>query len=143
MDADENATVEAAADTEQKKERGGRKGLSKSLPREQLYINLSEDEKAGAVDTFYSLVKEELDIQPAVVRVIEHLQEKAVFVEGDQRSIKSAPLPKHPLGKCIPSVGLLAYIIVAKYFDALPFTALRRSWQVMAVKSAVRAWQRG
>ena len=127
VEADTEENVSAETNTEaSKKKGGGRKGLSKSLPREQLHINLSDEEKAGAIDTFYTLVKEELDIQPAVVRVIEHLQEKAVFVEDGQRNIKSAALPKHPLPKCIASVGLLAYIIVAKYCDALPLYRLEK-----------------
>jgi transposase len=118
--------VEVTENEPPKKKSGGRKALSKSLPREQLRISLTEAEKVGAIDTFYTVVKEELDIQPAVVRVIEHLQEKAVFIEDGQRNIKSAALPKHPLPKCIASVGLLAYIIVAKYCDALPLYRLEK-----------------
>ena len=41
----------------------GRKGLSKNLPRIQVRLELSEEEKQGAVDTFFTVVKEELDIQ--------------------------------------------------------------------------------
>jgi len=119
VEAEENVSAETNSDA-LKKKGGGRKGLSKSLPREQLHINLSDEEKAGAIDTFYTVVKEELDIQPAVVRVIEHLQEKAVFVEGGKR------LPRHPLNQCIASVSLLAYIIVAKYCDALPLYRLEK-----------------
>lgn len=102
------------------KKKGGRKGLSKNIPREQIHINLTEEEKAGAVDTFYVVVKEELDKVPPKVRVLEYLQEKAVFQEGAKRIIKTAEMPKHPLGKAIASINLLAYIIVAKYMDALP-----------------------
>ena len=61
-----------------------------------------------------TLVKEELDIEPAKARVVEYLQEKAVFVEDGKRSIKSATLPKHPLGKCIASASLLAFVITSK-----------------------------
>ncbi|MCK5894751.1 MAG: IS66 family insertion sequence element accessory protein TnpB [Endozoicomonadaceae bacterium] len=49
----------------------GRKGLSKNLPRHQIHIDLIDEEKAGAIDTFYSVVKEELDIESAKARVIE------------------------------------------------------------------------
>ena len=94
--------------------KSGRKGLSKSLPRHQIHIDLSDEEKVEAIDTFYSVVKEELDIEPAKARVIEYLQEKAVFVEQGARQIKAAKLPKHPLPKVIASVGLLSFIIVFK-----------------------------
>jgi transposase len=114
-------TLQAISDTPKKR---GRKGLSKNIPRHQVHINLSEEEKAGAVDTFYSVTKEELDIVPAKVRVIEYLQEKAVFVGEGTRQIKAAALPKHPLNKCIASISLLAYIIVSKYCDGLPLYGL-------------------
>lgn len=106
------------------KAKTGRKGLSKSLPRHQVHISLSETEKSGAVDTFYSVVKEELDIEPAKARVIEYLQEKAVFIEQGQRTIKAAEMPKHPLPKVIASISLLAYIVVSKYADGLPLYRL-------------------
>ena len=124
--------VEIAADDKQpsaekaRKGKGGRKGLSKHIPREQLYIDLPPEQKAGAIDTFYSLVKEELDIIPAKVRVLEYLQEKAIFKKEGHRIIKTATMPKHPLGKSIASVNLLAYLIVAKYMDALPLYRLER-----------------
>jgi len=106
------------------KKKPGRKGFSASIPREQLLINLTDEEKAGAINTFYSKVKEELDIVPAKVRIIEHMQEKAVFLEEGRRTIKGATLPKHPLGKAMASIGLLAYLIIAKYMDGLPLYRL-------------------
>jgi uncharacterized coiled-coil protein SlyX len=36
-------------DTTSKKRRGGRKGLSADLPRQTIYLRLSEEEKAGAI----------------------------------------------------------------------------------------------
>jgi len=106
------------------KKKPGRKGFSDLLPREQVFIDLSDEEKEGALDTFYSKVKEELDIVPAKVRIIEYMQEKAVFVENGQRKIVTAALPKHPIGKVMASIGLLAYLIIAKYMDGLPLYRL-------------------
>ena len=108
----------------------GRKGLSKTLPRHQVHYFLNDDEKAGAVDTFFTVVKEELDIEPAKARVVEHLQEKAVFIDNadddkaSERRIVAAKRPLHPLNKCIASINLLAYIIIAKYCDGLSLYAL-------------------
>tara|TARA_R110000764_G_scaffold54744_1_gene119358 strand:- start:1997 stop:2161 length:165 start_codon:yes stop_codon:yes gene_type:complete len=39
-------------------------------------LRLTEAEKIGATSTFFSKVKEELDIVPAKVRVLEYWQEK-------------------------------------------------------------------
>lgn len=102
----------------------GRKPLSKNLPREQVHLDLSDEEKDGAIDTFYTVVKEELDIIPAQVRVLEYLQQKAVFAHGDERKIKAAKLPLHPIPKSLASVGLLAFVIVSKYMDGLPLYRL-------------------
>ncbi|MDH3993566.1 MAG: IS66 family transposase [Gammaproteobacteria bacterium] len=109
---------------EPKQKRSGRKPLSDKLPRIQIPIDLDAAEKAGAIDTFYVVVKEELDIIPAQVRVLEYLQEKAVFAEGDQRQIKAARMPRHPIPKSLASVGLLAFVIVSKYQDGLPLYRL-------------------
>lgn len=109
-----------------KKSKAGRKGLSDKLPREQIYLNLTETEKEGSINTFYSKIKEELDIIPARVRVLEYMQEKAVFKQGGKQTIIAAAQPAHPLGKSIASISLLAYIIVAKYCDALPLYRLEK-----------------
>jgi len=83
-----------------------------------------DEEKEGAINTFYSKVKEELDIVPAKVRILEYMQEKAVFVDNGQRKIIAAELPKHPIGKVMASIGLLAYLIIEKYTDGLPLYRL-------------------
>jgi len=106
-----------------------REGFSDKLPRIRIDLSLSEEDKAGASRTFFTKVKEELDIIPAQARVIEYRQEKAVFDEADdngQPPIKAAPRAIHPLGKCIASVQLLAYILTAKYADALPLYRLEQ-----------------
>ena len=127
---------EPAAAEPKKRSKSGRKPLSPSLPRIQERVELSEEEKDGAIDTFFTKVREELDIIPAQVRVKEILQEKAVFLErqGDdasekqatKRVIKAAALPKHPIPKSAVTTNMLAYIIVAKYCDALPLYRLEK-----------------
>lgn len=107
-----------------KKRRGGRKGLSPDLPRQPIYLYLSDEEKAGAVETFFVKVKEELDIIPAKVQVLEYYQEKAVFVESGERRLVEAERPGHPLGKAVVSIAFLASLIVAKYCDGLPLYRL-------------------
>lgn len=109
-----------------KKKKSGRKGLSPDLPRERVEHLLSDEERAGAVETFFTKVKEELHIEPARACVREHWQEKAVFEKNGERQIVAAQRPKPPLGKCIASAELLAWIIVAKYTDGLPLYRLER-----------------
>lgn len=101
-------------------------GFADHLPRVRIDLTLTEDEKAGAERTYFSKVKEELDIVPAKAQVLEYWQEKAVFPETDEgyQPIKAAERPVHPLGKCLASVSLLAFILVSKYADALPLYRL-------------------
>lgn len=86
---------------------------------------LTDEEKEGAIDTFFVTVKEELDIVPAKARVLEHLQEKAVFLDDHgKRTMVAAQRPAHPLGKAIASYSLLSYLIISKYADGLPLYRL-------------------
>ena len=113
-----------------KPRRKRRDGFSDKLPRIRIDLPLCDEEKAGASKSFFTKVKEELDIVPAQARVLEYWQEKAVFDEADgEQRIRAAPRPVHPLGKCLASVQLLAYILVAKYADALPLYRLEQILQ--------------
>jgi len=116
-----------AGEPRKKAPRKKRTGFSDKLLRIRVDLPLSEADKAGASRTFFTKVKEELDIVPAKSQVIEYWQEKAVFddADGEQR-IVAAPRQPHPLGKCIASVSLLAYILIAKYADALPLYRLEK-----------------
>jgi len=118
----EDTAEEAQLDHAKKKK--GRKGLNPELPRERIEYRLSDEQRADAVDTFFTKVKEELHIEPTKACVREHWQEKAVFESDGVRGVVAAHRPKHPLGKCIASVELLAWIIVSKYADALPLYRL-------------------
>jgi len=80
-----------------------REGFSDKLPRVRIDISLSDEEKAGASKTFFTKVKEVLDIIPAQARVIEYWQEKAVFNIDSEQHIQATARPAHPLGKCIAS----------------------------------------
>ena len=101
-----------------------KRGFSDDLLRVQVHLKLSDEEKQGATKTFFTKVKEELDIVPAQARVLEYWQEKAVFERGGEQHIKAAERPLHPLGKCMASTSLLAHIVTSKYADALPLYRL-------------------
>jgi len=123
-DDEEPIEDEQPASSTKTKKKPGRKPFSDKLPREQIFLYLSDEEKQGAIDTFFTKVKEELDIIPAKVRVLEYMQEKAVFVESvegeNKRQLKSAQLPKHPIGKAMGSISLMCFVLIAKYADGLP-----------------------
>ena len=104
----------------------GRKPLSSDLPREQIFLYLTDEEKTGAKSTFFAKVKEELDIVPAKIRVLEYMQEKAVFNTEDGQKMVTAPLPKHPLPGSLGSVSLIAHVITSKYVDGLPLYRIEK-----------------
>ena len=58
-------------DEKKKKKRSNRKkGFNPAIPRDQHHVYLSDEQREGAVSTFFESVKEELDITPAKVRVV-------------------------------------------------------------------------
>ena len=119
------AAKDAAQDKLPKKKPNKRKPLNPNIPRVQERALLSDEQREGAIDTFFVTLKEELDITPAKVQVIEHLQEKAIYLdENGQRKVVVATRPAHPLGKSILSLSLLAFIIISKYCDGLPLYRL-------------------
>lgn len=118
--------VEEADDTEKASRQHRQRGFSADLVRERIELLLSEEEKAGAVKTFFTKVKEELEFIPAQLKVLEYWQEKAVFEQDGQDRIAVAERPVHPLGKCIATISLLAYIITSKYADGLPLYRLEQ-----------------
>ena len=124
LEADAASEDEQQPSSSSTKKKPGRKPFSDKLPRKQIFIRLTDEEKEGAIDTFFTKVKEELDIIPAKVRVLEYMQEKAVFiehVEGEkQRQVKSAQMPKHPIARAMGSISLMCFVIIAKYADGLP-----------------------
>jgi transposase len=108
----------------------GRKKLPESLPRVDIVHDISEKEKAcgcgGTLECIGQDVSEKLDITPAVIKVIRHIRPKYAckHCEGLETAgavVKIAEPPKQIIPKSIATASLLAYILTAKFCDALPF----------------------
>ena len=71
-------------------------------------------------------VSEQLDYEPAKVKVIEHVRLKYICKECERKTAEGGPQiqvalrPLWPIEKCLAAPGLLAYIIISKYGDHLP-----------------------
>jgi transposase len=63
-------------------------------------------------------VSEKLDYTPGVFTVEEHIRGK--WVCDDCQTLIQAPVPAQIIDKAIPTAGLLAQVLVAKYSDHLP-----------------------
>jgi transposase len=107
----------------------GRKPLPADLPREEVVHDIPEEEKICACGA--SLVRigeetnEKLEIIPQQLKVIRHIRPKYACrkcegTEGEQ-AVKIAPVPPQIIPKSIATPGLLAYVMVSKFCDAIPF----------------------
>ena len=102
---------------------GGRIPLPKDLPRIEIVLEPKED-TTGMVK-LRDQITEILDIKPPVFQVIRivrpiYVNPKAKSEQVDQ-PIVIADLPSRPIDKGIPSARLLAYLLVSKFVDHLPY----------------------
>ena len=108
----------------------GRKPLPESLPRVDVVHDISEKEKQCAcgceMKRIGEDVSEKLDIIPPKIQVLRHIRYKYACKncegsESDKAPVKIAPLPPQIIPQGIVTPGLLAWVLVSKFCDALPF----------------------
>lgn len=127
--ADAEDSADPSKDSKQKigeyeRRAPGRKPLPKELPRIEVHLEISEADRTCSVHgcamkEMGTETSEQLDVIPAVVRVIENIRHKYCCPQCDG-NIKIAPLKPQLLPKSIATPGLLAHIAVCKYEDGLP-----------------------
>ena len=112
----------------------GRKALPQELPRVEIVHELPVEQRLCSegheLSVIGEVVSEQLDIIPAKVQVIRHIRKKYAC-PCCQAEVKTAPLPPQPIPKSNASAGLLAYIVTAKFLDALPL--YRQSKQFLRI----------
>ena len=122
--------------------RSGRRPLPEDLPREEVIHDLRDDEKVCQCGSLLSRIGEEvsekLDIVPARVRVIKHIRYKYACkgcegVESEGGAVRVADLPPQLIPQGIATEGLLAYILISKFADALPFYRQERIFERLGV----------
>ena len=101
--------------------KSGRKALSKHIPREVVRHELPEAERGcgHALHEAGEEKSEQLEIIPAQVKVIVHVQVKH-GCRACENGLLAAPKPAQPIPRSFASASLLAYVIVAKFMDSLP-----------------------
>ena len=101
----------------------GRKPLSKHIPREIIRHELPDSERVcqcgHALHEAGEDSSEQLEIIPAQIKVIEHIQVK-YGCRACENGIITASKPAQPIPRSFASASLLAYVIVAKFMDSLP-----------------------
>ena len=137
---------------EHTRKKRGRKPLPDNIPRENIYHDISEDEKDCACGSSLSHIGEEvsekLDYVPARLKVQRHVRYKYACrncegVESDQGAVKIAPMPPQIIPQGIVSPGLLAHMLTAKFVDALPFYRQEKQFERLGVdisRSTMTSW---
>ncbi len=101
----------------------GRQALPPELPRVEVIHELPEEQRhcpeGHDLKVIAEEVSEQLDIIPAKIRVIRHIRKKYAC-PCCEAHVKTAAAPEQPIPKSNASPGLLAWIVTAKFLDALP-----------------------
>jgi len=118
------ASIEVAA---HRRAKPGRKPLPADLPREEVIHDIPEEEKicscCGApLVRIGQETSEQLEYVPARMKAIRHVRPKYACKKCEAaESMKIAPVPAQIIEKSIVTPGLLAFVLVAKFCDAIPF----------------------
>ena len=110
----------------------GRRPLPANLPREEIVHDIPEEEKVCGCGAPLVRIGEEtseqLEFVPAKIRVIRHVRPKYACKvckgsggKDGEKAVKIAPPPAQIIPKSMATPSLLAYILVSKFCDALPF----------------------
>jgi transposase len=123
------AEEESLVVPEHTRRKAKRKPLPEDLPRVEVIHDLEEEEKICSCGAHLSRIGEEvsekLDIVPAKIQVIRHIRYKYACkscegLESLGPTVKIAAPPAELIPKGLATAGLLAYVAIAKYADALP-----------------------
>jgi transposase len=106
-----------------RKKTPGRKPLPAELIRVPRVYDLTDAEKICACGCELTHIKDEkseqLEIIPAKIYVIEHIQKKYACKKCEE-TIITAPKPIAPIPRSIAASGLLSHVLVSKFQDHLP-----------------------
>ena len=118
------------------RKRSGRKGISAQIPREECPHDISDEEKKCACGKMMKKIgedrKEDLIIIPQQIKVKVHIYPKyacdpdCIAGEGIHPAVKRAPSIPTIIAKSMATASLLAYIIISKFCDAIPFYRLEK-----------------
>ena len=149
---EENKEKASVIVPEHTRQRPKRNPLPENLPRVEVIEDIEESEKVCACGAKLSRigedVSEKLDIIPAKIQVIRTIRPKYACkscegVESDGPTVKIAPPPPQIIPKGIATPGLLAYVAVSKYADALPLYRQEKIFERIGVginRSTMAGW---
>ena len=113
-----------------KRKKGGRQSIPDNLPRIEIIHDLSDAEKQCQCGCTKICIgqesSEQLDIIPAKIQVIRNIRLKYACkscegVDDNRATVMIARMPDQIIPKCIGTPGLIAFVLVAKFVDHIPF----------------------
>ncbi len=118
----------------------GRNKLPDHLPVEEVIIEPQQD--VTGLKKIGEQITETLKYTPASLVKYRYIRPK--YECPDQQGVLIAPMPNRPIHKCIAESSLLAYIMVAKFVDHLPFyrqiQGFKRDFNWKICSSTINDW---
>lgn len=120
-------TTEVAGHTRAKR---GRRPIAAEYPRVDVVHDIPEEDKVCPCGCELTRIGEEvsekLDIVPQKIQVIRHIRPKYACrscegVEDEGPTVKTAPMEPQLIPQGVVTPGLLAYVLINKFCDGLPF----------------------
>jgi len=144
--AEASAEIErAGGDTKGKKDKAQpkRQALPAHLPRREVHHEPENTacECGCQMKRIGQDVSEKLDYQPGVFTVERHVRGK--WTCAHCQKLVQAPVAAHVIDKGIPTAGLLAQVLVAKYLDHLPLYRQERIFEragMAIARSTLAQW---
>jgi transposase len=133
-----------------KRKKGGRQAIPDNLPRIEVIHDLSDAEKQCACGCTKICIgqesSEQLDIIPAKIQVIRNIRLKYACkscegVDDNRATVMIARMPDQIIPKCIGTPGLIAFVLVAKFVDHIPFYRQEKQFLRIGVDISRRPWQ--
>jgi transposase len=163
FDKEETLPEETKTETEETTEqiksytrkKPGRKPIDPSLPRKEIIHDIADEDKVCACGCALSKIGEEtsekVNIIPPQIWVERHIRPKYACkaCEGsgdeDKKVFKIAPVEPAIIDKSIVTPGLLAFIIVNKFVDHLPYYRQEKKFERIGIyisRQDMSNWQR-
>ena len=147
QEAQPEATPEATEEvsyTRKKKKHPGRAPLSENIPVEEVVIEPCED--TSDMELIGEEITETVDYRPGILLKRRYIRRKYARrnPSAGQQAIAMGEAPSRPIPKAIAEAGLLAYLLVSKYIDHLPFyrqiERFKRDFGWQLSKSTLNGW---
>lgn len=144
LDLDESETQTISY----QRKRPKRKVVPDELPREDVIIDLAEEDKVCsthqcALKAMGEDITEKVGIVPAQVKVKRMIRKKYYCPSCDESPVKTAPLPPAMIPKSYAGSSLLSYIAINKYLDALPLYRIEQKlkrYEVSIPRNTMAKW---